>query len=86
MQAIREIVTRDIFKNFEVPKEFGDEFEMILVPTQDVKIHRSGFLQNTMNGDTNLEEATENELFLAANYNQLIQENDREDQIWSKYL
>lgn len=35
MYAIREIVTRDIFKNFEVPKEFGDEFEMILIPTKE---------------------------------------------------
>lgn len=37
MIALREIVTRDIFKNFEVPKEFGDEFEMILVPTIDLQ-------------------------------------------------
>lgn len=32
MLAMREIVSRDIFTGFEVPKEFGDEFEMILVP------------------------------------------------------
>ncbi|MDQ7068654.1 MAG: hypothetical protein Q9M40_12140 [Sulfurimonas sp.] len=32
MLAIREIVTRDIFTGYEVPEEFGDEFEMILVP------------------------------------------------------
>jgi len=39
MQAIREIVSRDIFINFEIPKEFGDRFEMILLPATrlDVK-------------------------------------------------
>ena len=36
MQAIREIVTRDIFKNFDIPQEFGDEFEMILMPTAGI--------------------------------------------------
>ena len=36
MIAIREIVSRDVFKNFEVPKEFGDEFEMILVPINNI--------------------------------------------------
>lgn len=36
MQAIREIVTRDIFKNFNIPEEFGDEFEMILVPVNTI--------------------------------------------------
>ncbi len=33
MIAIREIVNRDIFTGYDVPKEFGNEFEMILVPT-----------------------------------------------------
>ncbi|MFA6195041.1 MAG: hypothetical protein WC656_00185 [Sulfurimonas sp.] len=33
MQAIREIGTRDMSINFEIPKEFGDRFEMILIPT-----------------------------------------------------
>ncbi|KIM04107.1 MAG: hypothetical protein KN64_09190 [Sulfurovum sp. AS07-7] len=37
MQAIRDIVTRDIFKNYEIPKEFGDRFEMILLPTVELK-------------------------------------------------
>jgi len=35
MIALREIVSRDIFKNFEIPEEFGDEFEMILLPIED---------------------------------------------------
>ena len=35
MQAIREIVSRNIFVNFDIPKEFGDRFEMILVPMDE---------------------------------------------------
>jgi len=35
MQAIREIVNREIFTGYDVPKEFGDEFEMILVPIEN---------------------------------------------------
>jgi len=88
MQAIREIVSRDIFKNFDIPKEFGDEFEMILVPTKDVKIHYSGFLQNVLSQSSEdvWDETQENEQFLAANYNVVIKEDEKEDQIWSKYL
>jgi hypothetical protein len=35
MIALREIVNREIFTGFEVPKEFGDRFEMILVPINE---------------------------------------------------
>ena len=38
MQAIREIVSREMLKNFNIPEEFGDEFEMILIPTKDLQI------------------------------------------------
>jgi len=37
MQAIREIVTREIFTGYDIPKEFGNKFEMILVPIEDDK-------------------------------------------------
>lgn len=42
MQAIREIVTRDIFKNFDIPEEFGDTFEMILVPVNNIAVSEVG--------------------------------------------
>ena len=64
MQAIREIVNRDIFTGYSVPKEFGNRFEMILVPMDD---------------------NVENEQFLAATYNSIVEENEKEDQIWMKY-
>jgi hypothetical protein len=37
MLVIREIVNRDIFKNYKIPKEFGDRFEMILVPVDTIR-------------------------------------------------
>ena len=46
MQAIREIVSRNIFVNFDIPKEFGDRFEMILVP-MDENISNEQFLATT---------------------------------------
>ena len=48
MQAIREIVSRNIFVNFDIPKEFGDRFEMILVP-MDENISNEQFLATTYN-------------------------------------
>lgn len=48
MQAIREIVSRNIFVNFDIPKEFGDRFEMILVP-MDENISSEQFLATTYN-------------------------------------
>lgn len=47
MQAIREIVSRDIFKNYNIPKEFGNEFEMILVPTKDNNLEYTNIKQQT---------------------------------------
>jgi hypothetical protein len=64
MKAIREIVNRDIFTGYSVPKEFGNRFQMILVPIDDNE---------------------ENEQFLAATYNSIVEENEKEDQIWMKY-
>ncbi len=81
MKAIREIVNKDIFTGYEVPKEFGDEFEMILIPTKEQNIDYSGNKSEDVKGDT-----LENEQFLAATYNDAIEDNPREDEIWSKYL
>lgn len=88
MQAIREIVTRNIFKNFDIPKEFGDEFEMILVPTKDTTIYYSGFSKEVLaqKCEDAWNEKEENEHFLSGNYNAVIKEDEKEDKIWRKYL
>ncbi len=100
MIALREIVNRDIFKDFEVPKEFGNEFEMILVPINNVTKknaenntlmqhqEENGFSKNILaqTSEDIWDEVSENEHFLGAIYNSVIEENDEEDKIWSKYL
>jgi hypothetical protein len=45
MIAIRKIVNRDAFNSFEVPKEFGEKFEVIILPISE----------NTLNNNQNNE-------------------------------
>ena len=69
MIALRTIVSRENFKNFEIPEEFGNKFEIILLPVE--------------NGELRME--SEEQHFLASAYNSVIEDNKREDQIWMKY-
>jgi len=41
MQAIRQIIDREAFSTLEVPKEFGDTFEIIILPVSDDKNRES---------------------------------------------
>jgi hypothetical protein len=38
MQAIREVLDREALKNYVVPTEFGNKFEMILVPIENEEL------------------------------------------------
>jgi len=82
MQTIRKIVSRENFKNLEIPKEFGDKFEMILFPIENGEAGR------IENGKLRMENENkkENELFLASIYDAVIEDSDKEDKTWSKYL
>ncbi len=40
MIALRDIVSRDIFDGYDVPLEFGDKFEMILIPLNDISTNK----------------------------------------------
>ena len=104
MQAIRKIVSRDIFKNFEIPKEFGDRFEMILLSIENDRGYfeiedKNGVLHKVPNWTEDefkelglrsffeeYDNEKENELFLASIYDTVIEDSDKEDEIWSKYL
>ena len=101
MQAIRKIITKEDFKNFEIPQELGDKFEIILLPikNEELKIQREeqnhkkyqekNILYKNVLSEKSKDiwsEEKENELFLASIYDAVIQENDKEDKIWSKYL
>lgn len=82
MQVIREIVTREALKNYVIPDEFGNQFEMILLP---IKNNFSNNILRKKNKEI-MDEVSENEQFLGAVYNSVIEDNDKEDAIWSKYL
>ena len=78
MQAIREIVSRDIFTGYEIPEEFGSKFEMILIPIE--------YDDSREKNSDEREKVYENEQFLAAAYNSVTENNEKEDEIWGKYL
>lgn len=60
MQAIREIVNRDIFSGYDVPKELGDRFEMILVPLSHDMLGNSLVGDSGKNGDLLMRYQSEN--------------------------
>jgi hypothetical protein len=47
MNAVREIVTRQTLKQYKVPEEFGESFEMILLPLNGAKTENERFLAAT---------------------------------------
>ena len=71
MKAIRKQLSKEQFHLYNIPEEFADEVEIIILATKPFK--RYGQL-------------SEDEEFYAANNNQIIEDNKNEDLIWSKYL
>ena len=41
MNAIREIMTRETLKQYEVPEEMGEVFEVILVPVNKIESEKA---------------------------------------------
>ena len=60
MQAIREIVNRNIFSGYDVPEELGERFEMILVPLSDDILNNSTERDSDKNGDLLMRYQSEN--------------------------
>jgi hypothetical protein len=71
MKAIRQQLSKEQFHLFNIPEDFADEVEIIILAIKPKK------KQNQL---------SEDEAFYAANNNHLIEEDINEDQIWSKYL
>ena len=71
MKAIRKHLTRDQFHLFNIPEDFAEEVEIIILAT------KASIKYNQLSDD---------EEFYAANNNQIIEEDKEEDKIWSKYL
>jgi hypothetical protein len=71
MKAIRRQITKEQFHLFNIPEDFAEEVEIIILATKPAKKYN---------------QLTEDEVFYAANNNQIIENDKNEDQIWSKYL
>jgi len=71
MKAIRKQLSKDQFHLLNIPEDFADEVEIIILATKPSKKNNH---------------LSEDEAFYAANNNQIIEDNKNEDQIWSKYL
>jgi hypothetical protein len=71
MKAIRKQVTKDQFYLYNIPEDFAEEVEIIILATKPSKKYA---------------QLSEDEEFYAANNDQIIEEDKEEDKIWSKYL
>jgi len=71
MKAIRKQLSKEQFHLLNIPEDFADEVEIIILATKPSK---------------KFNHLSEDEAFYAANNNQIIEDDKNEDQIWSKYL
>jgi hypothetical protein len=71
MKAIRKQLSKEQFHLLNIPEDFADEVEIIILATKPSK---------------KINHLSEDEAFYAANNNQIIEDDKNEDQIWSKYL
>lgn len=71
MKALRKQLTKEQFHLFNIPIDFAEEVEVIILEIKPSK-------------KTN--ELSDDESFYAANNNHIIEDDKNEDEIWSKYL
>ena len=71
MKALRKQLTKEQFHLFNIPKDFAEEVEVIILEIKPSKKNN---------------ELSDDESFYAANNNHIIEDDKNEDQIWSKYL
>jgi len=71
MEAIRKQLSKDQFHLFNIPEDFAEEVEIIILAIKPSKKYS---------------QLSEDESFYAANNNQVIEDDKTEDQLWSKYL
>jgi len=71
MKAIRKQLTKDQFHLFNIPEDFAEEVEIIILGTKPSKKYPH---------------LSEEEEFYAVNNDQIIEDDKEEDKIWSKYL
>lgn len=71
MKALKKQLTKEQFHLFNIPEDFAEEVEIIILAIKPLKKYNH---------------LSEDESFYAANNNQIIEDDKNEDQIWSKYL
>ncbi len=71
MKALKKQLTKEQFHLFNIPEDFAEEVEIIILAIKPLKKYNH---------------LSEDESFYAANNNQIIEDDINEDQIWSKYL
>jgi hypothetical protein len=71
MKALRKQLSKEQFHLLNIPEDFAEEVEIIILATKPSKKHN---------------QLSEDEAFYAASNNQIIEDDKNEDQIWSKYL
>jgi len=71
MKAIRRQLSKEEFHLFNIPEDFAEEVEIIILATKPSKAYN---------------QLSEDEQFYAANNSQIIEDDKNEDKLWSKYL
>ena len=71
MQVIRRIIDKTEFSRFDIPENFAENAEIIILPYNDKQYK---------------DVLTEDEEIYAINNNMIIDDNEEEDKIWEKYL
>ncbi|MEI6576806.1 MAG: hypothetical protein WCO63_11570 [Bacteroidota bacterium] len=71
MKALRKQISREQFQVYNVPEDFAEEVEIIILAIKPLKKD---------------DQITEDEAFYFANNNVLLDADRNEDMIWSKYI
>ncbi len=71
MKALRKQLTKEQFHLPDIPRDFAEEVEVIILAVKPSKKYA---------------QLSEDEAFYAANNDLILEEDKNEDQIWSKYL
>lgn len=71
MKAIRRQISKEQFHLFNIPDDFAEEAEIIILAVKPSKKYN---------------QLSEEEQFYAVNINQVIENDKSEDELWSKYL
>ena len=71
MKAIKRHISREQFHLFNIPEDFAEEVEIIILAIKPIKKHN---------------QLSEDEEFYAVNNNLIIENDKNEDELWSKYL